>query len=321
MTIRNLKSGAMVRRTVRGARGIASFFAIAALIGLLRADAASAQRSLTSVLLPTDSSGAKKLNAVPAALKPRKSGFAKVQMQNSRVFRASYEKRFEIRKLFRDRGLEYPAAEIFLRVFKREQQLEMWVRPAAQDSFVLLKTYDICALNEAPGPKRLKGDLKTPEGFYYIESFNPQSGYHLSLRLNYPNESDRILGGAQQLGGDIFVHGGCKTAGCMALTDEGIKEVYVLAMEARDNGQQRIPVHIFPARLSDDNLRNLIRVFEKEKPDLVGFWANLKTGYDFFESGHKTPVVSVNERGRYVYESADKRTLLGSPAPVVAEQR
>jgi murein L,D-transpeptidase YafK len=276
-----------------------------------RVENAHAQRSLASVMLPSDTTGVRKPigPTTPKAAAAHASSFADVQLANARVLEARTQKRFELKELFRKHGLDYPAAEIFMRVFKREHQLEMWVRPQGQDSFVLLKTYDICALNDQPGPKRAQGDYFTPEGFYYIDNFNPQSDYHLSLRVNYPNESDVRLGAGHSLGGDVFIHGGCKTAGCMAITNENIKEVYWLAVEARDHGQTQIPVHIFPAHLSDNSLHTLTNVF-KDRPDLIRFWANLKSGYDLFEQTHKLPVIDVNERGRYVF---NKDNLIGKP--------
>lgn len=302
----NLKSGWHIRRWVAVAVSARWILLLAVLAGV-RVDTAFAQRSLASVLLPSDSSGAKR--AAAKSRTPKSNGFLRAQIEHERVLAARVEKRFEVKKLFRERSIAYPAQEIFVRVFKREQELEMWVRPQGQDMFVLLKTYTICALDEKPGPKRVQGDLRTPEGFYFIDDFNPRSGYYLSLKVNYPNESDRILGDGNPLGGDIFIHGGCKTAGCMALTDENIKEVYVLAIETRDRGQNRIPVHIFPARLSDENLDQLVRVFSKEQPNVVDFWSNLKTGYDFFEKTHTLPLVTVNQRGRYRF---------ATPAPVPA---
>jgi murein L,D-transpeptidase YafK len=284
-------------------RGMARWATLIAVFGIVCAKPGFAQATLTSLLVTTDTT-LKKAASTPEAEKPRSSGFVKNQLSHDRVLAAMVEKRFEMKKIFREHGLTYPAAEIFLRVFKREHSLELWVRPQGQDGFVLLKTYEICALRDKPGPKRAQGDLQTPEGFYYINNFNPQSGFHLSLGVNYPNESDRILHPAgKDLGGDIFIHGGCRTAGCMALTDENIKEVYVVAMEARDRGQERIPVHIFPARMTDDALKQLVRVFEKEQPMLVGFWANLKSGYDYFENARTLPAITVNKRGRYIFRN------------------
>ena len=240
--------------------------------------------------------------------------FAKAQLKNNRVAAARYDKKFEIKQLFRERGISYPAAEVFVRIFKRERVLELWARSADKDTFALLKSYEICALSDKLGPKRKQGDLQTPEGFYYIDDFNPRSGFHLSLHIDYPNRSDRAFGG-DNLGGDIFIHGGCKTEGCMAVTDENIKEIYWIAVETRDNGQRRIPVHIFPARLNDNNMAQLINVFANER-DLLKFWGNLKPGYDYFAQHKKLPEVTVNARGRY--EFGHQETLLGAPIPAPA---
>ncbi len=242
--------------------------------------------------------------------------FSKSQLQNGRVAAARYEKKFEIKQLFRDRGIAYPAEQVFVRIFKRERVLELWARSAGQETFTLLKSYEICALSDKLGPKRKQGDMQTPEGFYYIDDFNPQSGFHLSLHIDYPNRSDQMLGG-DNLGGNIFIHGGCKTEGCMAVTDEHIKEIYWIAVEARDNGQRRIPVHIFPARLNDNNMAQLVNVFAKER-DLLRFWGNLKPGYDYFAQHKKLPEITINGRGRYQYGD-DGDGLLGAPAVVKAD--
>jgi murein L,D-transpeptidase YafK len=262
------------------------------LLGAASSEAAMAQRALASAV-PTDSTLRK-------AARPPAKNFSKGQMQNNRVAAARYEKRFAIKQLFRDRGIPYPAEQVFIRIFKRERQLELWARPMGADTFALLKSYEICALSDQLGPKRRQGDLQTPEGFYFIDNFNPRSGFHLSLHIDYPNASDVALGDGKPLGGDIFIHGGCKTEGCMAVTDEHIKEIYWVAVEARDNGQSRIPVHIFPARLTNNNMAQLVNVFNKE-PELVRFWSNLKTGYDYFAQRKQLPDVTVNARGKYQF--------------------
>lgn len=318
MTVTNLKTGSHVWRLV-GSN--VRWVVLLAALGMVCVDVASAQQALASVL-PNDSANARKSSRARA--EKIKSDFAASQIENERVLAARIDKRLELKKLFRERGLTYPAAEIFIRVFKREHTLELWVRPEAADTFIMFKAYDICALGEKPGPKRVQGDLQTPEGYYWIDDFNPRSGYHLSLGVDYPNASDKVLGAGKVLGGDIFIHGGCKTAGCLAVTDDNIKEIYWLAVEARDHGQTRIPVHIFPARLTDDALANLVRVFE-QRPDLTSFWANLKPGFDLFEKDKKLPTVTVNRRGRYQYnvpveKPAEKKELLGTPvvAPATA---
>jgi murein L,D-transpeptidase YafK len=270
----------------------------------------NAQMAFTRTSLPSDSASARraKLEAAKsdsakakrdaAAVRRNKPTFSAQQQENERVLNARLEKRFELKRQFRDRGLAYPAAETFMRIFKRERILEVWVRPADRAEFVLFKSYPICALAGQLGPKRSEGDGQTPEGFYTINGFNPVSDFHLSLRLDYPNRSDQLLSDGKPLGGNIFIHGGCRTEGCLAVNDDAIKELYWLAVEARTAGQLNIPVHIFPARLTNDELFRLTQTFDQNN-ELKRFWANLKTGYDFFEAQHKLPLITVDRGGRY----------------------
>lgn len=109
-----------------------------------------------------------------------------------------------------------------------------------KDLFRLIKDYQICSLSGELGPKRQQGDLQVPEGFYWIDRFNPASNFYLSLGINYPNQFDRILGKSGELGGDIFIHGGCVTIGCIPITDDKIKELYLIAVEAKSNGQDGV---------------------------------------------------------------------------------
>ncbi|HET9532720.1 MAG TPA: L,D-transpeptidase family protein, partial [Blastocatellia bacterium] len=150
------------------------------------------------------------------------------------------------------------------------------------DRFQMVKQYAFCASSGGLGPKRRQGDGQIPEGFYHIDRFNPVSNFHLSLGINYPNRSDRILGGAGRMGGDIFIHGGCATIGCVPITDDGIKELYIVAVAARSYGQSAIPVHIFPTKLDSAGMKRLERKFNGEAR-LLDFWLNLKLGFDFFE--------------------------------------
>ncbi len=212
-----------------------------------------------------------------------------------RAARAAAQPRLDA--LFKEVRLHYPAREIFLRVFKLEEELELWARNDRSAPFSLVRKYPICASSGTVGPKRREGDLQVPEGFYHVSGFNPWSSYHLSLRLDYPNASDRILGEGPRLGGDIFIHGSCVTIGCVPLQDEPIEEVYLAAVDARDSGQARIPVHIFPCRL-DGNWLKLEREAWR-RPGLMDFWRNLKEGYDAFEKTRHPPRVTVDRSGAY----------------------
>jgi murein L,D-transpeptidase YafK len=288
----------------------ASALACAVALLAIHADA-GAQLSRERPPLPTDTTHA----AAHGPLLPTQSGFALSQLRHDRVLDARAATRFTIKRLFHEQGIRCPAEEIFLRIFKRERSLELWVRPAGQDSYALLKTYAICALAGELGPKRRQGDNQTPEGFYFVDFFNPKSDFLLSLHVDYPNRHDRIAGDGANLGGDIFIHGGCNSEGCLALTDDGIRELYWVAVEARAVGQERIPVHIFPARLGDADARALQKSFQSE-PELVGFWNTLKPMYDFFETTRRVPAVSVDNDGAYILRGAAEpsgKKPLGAP--------
>lgn len=199
-----------------------------------------------------------------------------------------------IRETFQRAGVAYPPGEIFLRAFKKEQQLELWAGPKGKE-LALVKSFPVCALSGALGPKRRQGDLQIPEGFYRIERFNPWSNFHLSMGLDYPNASDRIAGaraGTRNLGGDIYIHGGCATVGCLPLGDDAIDELYVTALDARAGGQSAIHVHVFPHRLDSESLARL----GKESPELLPFWSGLQPIFEAFERSRRPPRVSVDPR-------------------------
>jgi murein L,D-transpeptidase YafK len=148
------------------------------------------------------------------------------------------------------------------------------------------------------GPKRKEGDLQVPEGFYYIERFNPLSIFHLSLGINYPNEADKLKSNAPKLGKDIFIHGECTTVGCLPMTNDKIKEIYLYALAAKENGQTQIPVYLFPFRFSPENKANFYSEYA-DNQEFLSFWENLQEGYDHFQANLKALRVSVNAKGDY----------------------
>jgi murein L,D-transpeptidase YafK len=234
------------------------------------------------------------------------------QLAAPNVFDTRVEVRFALRALFRARGLEYPPRDLFLRVFKQEQLVEVWVRPDLESRYVLLRTYPMCTLPGRLGPKRRQGDFQLPEGFYFINIFNPASRYRLSLGIDYPNASDRLRAGPEPLGGDIFIHGGCATEGCVPLDDHDMRELYLLAVETRAAGQLRIPIHIFPTRMSAEGMRWLQERFAPD-PELATFWDDLRAGFAHFEETGEIPVIAVLERGRYqVWAEEAPAALSGS---------
>lgn len=197
-----------------------------------------------------------------------------------------------VKELFQAANVPYPPAALFLRAFKKEAVLELWAGAKGQ-SLVLIKSYAVCAASGELGPKRKQGDGQVPEGFYVIDRFNPWSNFHLSLGIDYPNASDRVLADKRSPGGDVFIHGDCVTIGCIPIQDEPMEEVYLAAWDARQAGLRRIPVHIFPARMDGDGMR-----FLKERAgdavELWRFWQGLEPGYASFEKTHRVPAVTVD---------------------------
>ena len=204
-----------------------------------------------------------------------------------------------LKKQFTDKKIPWPAHYIYIRSFKYDSQLEVWVKSKAADPFVHFKTYSICALAGSLGPKRVQGDFQVPEGFYYINEFNPNSSYYLSLGLNYPNASDRILSDSLKPGGDIYIHGSCVTVGCIPITDQQIDELYVLAAVAKDQGQDYIPVHIFPCRFDVPRSVEYLNNLTKDDPTLKAFAAKMEQAYTIFQKSHRLPIVMITDDGSY----------------------
>lgn len=225
--------------------------------------------------------------------------FKSSQMNYPRVRAAFRDKEAMVNGMLSDRKIDPARMQIFIRVFKQEKLLQVWAGNRGE-KLVHLINYDICASSGTLGPKRKVGDYQVPEGFYEINRFNPSSNFHLSLGINYPNRSDRILSPYGNPGGDIFIHGNCVTIGCIPITDDKIKELYVLAVMAKNNGQDHIPVHLFPTALSDDHFNALSKQYSAD-PSMVSFWENLKEGYDLFEKERIVPEVKVNDEGKYIY--------------------
>ncbi|MBV4355751.1 L,D-transpeptidase family protein [Pinibacter aurantiacus] len=223
-------------------------------------------------------------------------------------------------KQFAEKGLVWPASYIYIRSFKYDSQMEVWVKNDKKEQYKLFKTYKICAMAGTLGPKRIQGDYQVPEGFYYINEFNPKSLYHLSLGLNYPNPSDQLLSDSAQPGGDIYIHGSCVTTGCIPITDGQVEELYVLAANAKNRGQDFIPVHIFPIQFknkrSADYLENYLRSF----PSYYPLANTLKSVYYYFDKYHEVPLIMVDSKGDYVIDDEVKKASIVT-APVKIEKK
>lgn len=203
---------------------------------------------------------------------------------------SSYKPEHTIKELetsLKERGVSLGTA-LFIRIFKETSELEVWLKDK-KGSYILYKTYPICYYSGELGPKLKEGDKQAPEGFYHVtkSQMNPNSRYHLSFNLGYPNLYDQAH---NRTGSYLMVHGSCVSIGCYAMTDKKIEEIYTLADLALKNGQSFFSVHIFPFRMTDSNMKH------HEKSKWYPFWKNLKEGYDVFEINRHVPNITVKEK-------------------------
>lgn len=187
---------------------------------------------------------------------------------------------------------------VFIRIFKAEFELELWM--LRDGRFLRFATYPICRWSGGLGPKLREGDRQAPEGFYAFDAsaLNPNSRWHRSFNVGFPNAYDRAHG---RTGTFLMVHGGCGSIGCYAMTDPVIDEVWRLITAALTKGQARIPVHIFPFRMTPETLQRM------EGHRWHGFWKELKAGHDHFEANLLPPRVTLC-KGRYrITDAAGRR--------------
>lgn len=197
----------------------------------------------------------------------------------------------KLEKALEEVGLMF-GAPIYVRIFKTSRELELYMLNG--DGFQLFRTYPICDVSGGLGPKLETGDEQAPEGFYTVsaEWLNPESLFHLSFNIGYPNGYDRSRG---RTGSLIMVHGGCESKGCFAMTNRYIEEIYTLAEAALRHSQRRFDVHVFPFRMTDENMQSY------RHSRWYDFWQEIKPGYDYFEEYGYPPYVRVNG-GSYVIE-------------------
>ena len=208
-----------------------------------------------------------------------------------------------------EHGLEL-GAPIFIRIFKREFELEVWLRRDGR--FERFATYPVCRYSGGLGPKLHTGDKQAPEGVYTVDAraLNPQSRWHRSFNLGFPNAYDRAHG---RTGSFLMVHGGCSSVGCYAMTNAVIDEIWALVGAALKQGQPRFQVQVLPFRLTDTNMA----AASAAAP--VDFWRQLKAASDLFEADRVPPRPLVC-RGRYVFEAAGKIRDGSSPVEVGCPQ-
>ncbi len=150
---------------------------------------------------------------------------------------------------FKNASVPLPPRKITLLALKQERKLELWVQAddeSSPGSYTFIRDYDIRKASGVAGPKLREGDQQVPEGFYQIEGLNPNSSYHLSMKLNYPNLFDlkhAVSEGRTEPGSNIFIHGKASSVGCLAMGDEPIEELFVLAAKV---GHENVRVVIAP---------------------------------------------------------------------------
>lgn len=181
--------------------------------------------------------------------------------------------------------------KLFMRILKKSKVLELWESDGDGAKYKLFKSYPICYFSGKLGPKTKQGDLQAPEGIYTIKrsSLNPNSRFHLSMNVGYPNKYDIQK---KRTGNFIMIHGGCVSVGCFAMTDELIEEIYNKVEETLKY-QKRIPLHIFPFHLSFKNL------MKERKNKWLRFWIELEPIYTFFERTRNVPQVRIKNK-RYL---------------------
>jgi murein L,D-transpeptidase YafK len=217
---------------------------------------------------------------------------AKTGVAPGRAAQAAARVEPRLREELRAAGLEF-GAPVFLRIFKLESQLELWVRQS--ERYALFRTYPICTFSGELGPKLKVGDGQAPEGFYRVRAgqLNPFSSYHLSFDLGYPNAYDRAHG---RTGSLLMVHGSCVSIGCYAMGDGNIEEIYTLVAAALAGGQDAVPVHALPFRFDRADVPARLQAGEWAE-----FWGELQAGWDAFEASQVPPSVTVVD-GHYRIE-------------------
>ncbi|GLS51100.1 hypothetical protein GCM10007885_39540 [Methylobacterium gnaphalii] len=215
--------------------------------------------------------------------------------------------------LMQTKGMS-PSDPILIRAYKKEAEMEVWKRNSS-GQYALLKTFPICRWSGQLGPKLKEGDRQAPEGFYTITpgQMNPNSAYYLSFDVGYPNAVDRAKGGT---GKYIMVHGTCSSAGCFAMTDASMSEVYAIARDAFQGGQRAFQFQSYPFRMTATNMAKF-----RNDPN-APFWRNLKEGSDYFEALKEEPRTAACGT-KYVFGGSDVAAGSCTPRvdPLVAEKR
>ncbi|APC10678.1 MULTISPECIES: L,D-transpeptidase family protein [Providencia] len=207
--------------------------------------------------------------------------------------------------ILKNNALDNQNSSIFIQIFKQEGLLELYQKTPS-GKYKLTKTYPICKFSGGLGPKKIEGDLKSPEGFYQItaEQLNPNSRYYRSINIGFPNEYDKAQGYS---GSYLMIHGSCVSVGCYAMTDKYMGEIYQTVETALLNGQPTINVSIYPFKMTNENMTRY------RNSSHYSFWKQLQPAYEYFNQTGRPAEISVT-LGKYAVVSLpDTPTkLLGS---------
>lgn len=187
--------------------------------------------------------------------------------------------RRELIPLFQSRGLSYPPKELTFIGLKEEKVLHIFAKDHDGEN-IRIKTYPIVGVSGEPGPKLEEGDRQIPEGIYKLTGFKPNSIAHLALLINYPSPEDRKRGREDKrtnLGSHIEIHGSYWSTGCLAMGDEAIEEIFVLA---HDTGLKQIDLILSPCNL---NIKEPVIDYKEQPKWLPALYGRLKEALKEFD--------------------------------------
>lgn len=225
--------------------------------------------------------------------------FKTCQLKNQKV-KDAYDTKWNMLKAeMKGSKINADEFDIYIRALKADKVVEVWMRNKSEVKYHLFKTYAICSNGLESNNSDVENQM--PEGFYQIELFNPKSNYYLSMQINYPNNSDIMLNKKDNAYDEIMLNGDCATINGLSMTNDAIKELYVLCLEVR-NRNKPIYIDIYPTKLSDENFKMLEANHSKSQ---LSFWKTLKPMYDYFEENKLLPGISLDKKGHYVLSDDD----------------
>ena len=233
-------------------------------------------------------------------------GLKSKQMAFPKVKQAFDKKQTLMTRMLEMKGIRMADMQMMLIAYKQDSSLELWARNKQDTRYQLIQYYPFCGSSGILGPKRSNKDKQIPEGFYSVSRLVPDSTY-LALQINFPNESDKILAYEPLSACPVFILGGCLSSGNLSVSDERMEELFLMAVEALTNGQQKIPVWIFPATLDEWSLQILREQYHF--PALMDLWADMSHMYTFFKVFGYPPTILTDKTGRYLMKDSDREKL------------